>query len=690
MVERRVRYGVAVAVVLAAALLMRVAYLDSLRSHPEFRLPTLDARWFHEQATALTKGDWSHPESAFRAPGYTLFLAAVYSLAGPDPGVARAVQLLLGVLTVYLVIDLGRRLFGRTAGLAGGIIAAFYWISIYFEGTLLIASVLPLLTVVVLHALLAARRRGDGWAAFGAGLSLGLFALFRPNILLFVPVAMNYLYKPRNRWRGPLLAALGVALLVLPVTVRNRIVSGEWILLASQGGINFYIGNHEGADGRHAVFPGLASWRNDDIERLTASRLGHVPTANEISRYWGGEAVRVILRNPASFAARLGRKTLFFLWGYEIGNNRDIYAFRAGARPLALPLPGWSIVLPLALIGSVARWKDRKGGALPELFAATYAVSVILFFVCARFRVPVLPALFPLAGAGLVALASLGNRPGRLALAVAGTAAAVLLLSTDPFGARLSTEGQESFHRGNVLARSGRPAEAIEAYREAIGKLPSFPGSYYHLGVVLLGGGREEEGLDLLAAARKLDPHNPRIPVAMAAHFAETGDVDEAERLYREAIRCDPYFPDSYVNLGALLATAGRIEEAEEVLRAGRELFPDDPVCRLNLGKLLASSGRPAEGLPLLERAAESDPVRKECWFELGNALVQLGRFDEGADAFRRAAALDPLDVRSRLNLSVALVNGGDRKGAADALREVLRIEPDHAMARSRLAALGY
>ena len=687
---RRVRNRIAVGLVLIAALVIRLVYLDSLRDHAEFRLPALDARWFHEQALAVTEGSWEGPESTFRAPGYTLFLAAVYSVAGADPAAARSVQLLLGVLTVFLVIHLGRRLFDRASGIAAGLLAAFYWISIYFEGTLLIASLLPLLAVIVLHALLTAREKGDGRSAVVAGLSIGLFALFRPNILLFAPVAMYYLYRVRRKYRGALLCGLGVLLLVLPFTVRNRVVSGEWILLASQGGLNFYIGNHEGADGRHAVFPGLASWRNDDIERLTASRFGHIPTAHEISRYWGGEAIRTILRNPASFAVRLLQKGLYFLGGYEIGNNRDIYAFRASNGPLSLPLPGWSILLPLAVAGSLLRWKGRRDGALPELFIFVYALSVVLFFVCARFRVPVLPALFPLAGAGLTSLAGMASRPRKFAFSLAAVTGATLLLAADPFGMRQSTEGQESFHRGNVMARAGRPADAIDAYREAIEHIPRFPGVYYHLGVVLLGEGAEEEGLAQLATAERLDPGNPKILVTVAAHHAARGRFAEAESIYREAIDADPYYPDSYVNLGGMLAGQGRTAEGESILRGAGELFPDDAICLLNLGKLLVSTGRSGEAIPLLERAIESDPGRGDLRFELGNALVQMGEFDRGADAFRQAAALDGEDILCRLNLSVALINSGDKRGAAEALRDVLRLDPENSKARGRLTALGY
>ena len=36
---------------------------------------------------------------------------------------------------------------------------------------------------------------------------------------------------------------LGAVLLVAPAAVRNRVVSGEWVVLTSHGGLNFYIGN---------------------------------------------------------------------------------------------------------------------------------------------------------------------------------------------------------------------------------------------------------------------------------------------------------------------------------------------------------------------------------------------------------------------------------------------------------------
>ena len=134
-----------------------------------------------------------------RDPFYPLLLAALYRLAGADPAVARAFQLLLGCVTVGLLVILGKRIFGPTEGILTGVIGAAYWISIYFEGELLIASVLPLLATLVLLVLLWADRTGGGASALIAGALLGLFAAARPNVLLFLPVAAVWLALRRRK-----------------------------------------------------------------------------------------------------------------------------------------------------------------------------------------------------------------------------------------------------------------------------------------------------------------------------------------------------------------------------------------------------------------------------------------------------------------------------------------------------------
>ena len=62
----------------------------------------------------------------------------------------------------------------------------------------------------------------------------------------------------------------------------------------------------------------------------------------------------------------------------------------------------FGIVVPLALVGLIAAWPDRRRlWPFLALFAA-YAASVVLFYVFARYRFPLVPFLLLLAANGLV------------------------------------------------------------------------------------------------------------------------------------------------------------------------------------------------------------------------------------------------------------------------------------------------
>ncbi|MHB8078142.1 MAG: hypothetical protein ACYDIE_02655, partial [Candidatus Krumholzibacteriia bacterium] len=130
----------------AAALVVRVAHVLSLPGNPLFAHPLMDAAVHDAWARGLLAGTWPGAEPFFRAPGYPLFLGALYGilrgigLAPGEPGARLAtvlVQAFISALGAGLAALCAARAWNRRAGwLAGGIFAAL-WTSIYFAGELL-------------------------------------------------------------------------------------------------------------------------------------------------------------------------------------------------------------------------------------------------------------------------------------------------------------------------------------------------------------------------------------------------------------------------------------------------------------------------------------------------------------------------------------------------------------------------
>jgi hypothetical protein len=90
-----------------------------------------------------------------------------------------------------------------------------------------------------------------------------LAAIATPNILLAVPPAAAWIMwrgdpAVPGRWRRTASALFlgGVCLPVAAVALRNLAVSGEPVLISSNGGINFYIGNNPDYDVTVRIRPG--------------------------------------------------------------------------------------------------------------------------------------------------------------------------------------------------------------------------------------------------------------------------------------------------------------------------------------------------------------------------------------------------------------------------------------------------
>ena len=84
--------------------------------------------------------------------------------------------------------------------------------------------------------------------AAAAGLTAGLAMLVRPAMLVFLPLAALWLIAHRRPALAAVLVVTSLAA-IAPWTVRNIRVYGTFVLIASEGGVTFWTGNHPLARG---------------------------------------------------------------------------------------------------------------------------------------------------------------------------------------------------------------------------------------------------------------------------------------------------------------------------------------------------------------------------------------------------------------------------------------------------------
>ena len=105
-----------------AAVLRGWAVHESTHTPPLSDAPTIDEASYDEWAVDIASGDWTGEEVFFQEPLYPYFLGCVYAVSGRDLDVVRIIQVVLGVLSCWLVARLGRRLAGDWAGVLGALL----------------------------------------------------------------------------------------------------------------------------------------------------------------------------------------------------------------------------------------------------------------------------------------------------------------------------------------------------------------------------------------------------------------------------------------------------------------------------------------------------------------------------------------------------------------------------------------
>jgi tetratricopeptide (TPR) repeat protein len=506
---------------------------------------------------------------------------------------------------------------------------------------------------------------------------------------------------------------IALAVPVALVTIRNHRVGHDTVLVSANGGLNFYLGNNPRADATIALRPGR-EWRH-----LVESphRQAGLTRPSERSRWFYARALAWMRDEPLAAAANLGRKVLRYAGAVEIRRNEDLYTAREESTVLSLLLwrvgsfaVPFGIVLPLAVVGGLLGWPERRRLWPLYVYLAAYVLVVVLFFVTARYRLPAVPVLLGFAALTVDRLPRLRAAAPRRLLRLALLALAVGVIANLGLAApRIDTAGEAwrlraiaDYERGDLAAAieaqtraverrpqlaelhydlgvyraaAGDPTGAIDAYRRALELDPDYAEAMVNLGRLLARQDSVATAVRLLVTAAAIAPGLPAAQIAIAGAFLHNGRVDSALAHYDRAIQLDPALPESWQGRGAALIEGGRPAEAIEALRHALDLGGEDAATLATLGRALKNTDRLPEALVTLRRALELERNPRTL-VTLGQVYRDLDRLAEARDAYREALRLDPNLVQAHINIADVYVRQGLYDMARAALEVALRLEP--------------
>lgn len=605
-------------VVFGVAFAVRVVHLVQIRRAPFFTLELGDAAAYDAWARRVAAGDWIGHDVFYQAPLYPYVLGVVYRLIGTSPLTIRLCQACLSAGSCALIADAGYQLFGQGAGLLAGLMLAVYPPAIFLD-TLIQKSVLDLFflnaAIWLLARLLTAPSRRMLWWLLG--LAIGFLSLTRENAaVLVVPIVLwpwlqRQISVGERAVRSGLLLA-GLAVVLAPVAARNWMVGHELVITTTQLGPNLYIGNNERADGTYR--PLRPARQKPEFERKDATdiaehALGRSLTPGEVSSYYTHLVVAFVGGHPASWLRLLGRKFRLVWNAVEISDTEDQYTYADWSWPVALgSVWHFGVLAPLAVVGvwvTAGRW--RTLGLLYAL-AAVYVATVVLFYVFARYRFPIVPFLILFAAAGATHVAAYFRTHGvRQAIGCGAVVAIVAVFCNTPVIAVSQLEATTHYNFGVGLEARGDQEAALDEYRTAVRMDPGLAVAHNDLGLLLGSRGDLAEAGDELERAVELAP-DAKTYNNLGVVRSRQGRAAEAIGAFERAIGLDPMYLEPHRNLGTLLASSGRFAEAADELRAAVRLAPARADLHNNLGIVLAQEGERSEAAAEFERALALDP----------------------------------------------------------------------------------
>ncbi len=555
------------------ALIVRLVFFFQLRATPFFEHLFSDSLLYSSISRDLLAYGVHYPRSFFMSPLYPITLALMDVVSGNAVIWIRLLQIVMTSVAVSVFVVWGKEVFGDATGIVAGLLLAFYEPSIFYDNMILLESFQTSFVVFhlwTLHRALVSRHRT--WF-LASGLSAGVLIVNRASIAIYLLMLIAYLWfgirSGRWPWRKIALLLLPVVIIVTPFIAWNTAKEKTFVGITTSAGFNLYAGNHKGSSGLYSMPEGIDIARDPNGVLFLSRLTGKPMSSAEASSYWMDKSLEWIMTNPAEAVSLFIRKLGLFWNAVEIDQlGLSIDFFRQEFDTiLRFPLVGFGGIAVVGLAGLILAIRKKKLPAIILIFLVGYVLSIVLFFVSGRLRLPVAPVLILLAAYAVVNVFTfIASKSWKelafLVLSVVFGAVPMYAFSMVPepdLSHEYSRLGQAYFDEGLY-------AKAEKAYRKALDRREKFR---YHmnLGNTLAAQGKYSEALEAYDRAREMDAESPELYFNMGNLALQMGRPRDAARMWITAMRKDSLFALPYRNLGTLYLRAGKKEEAVKYFR---------------------------------------------------------------------------------------------------------------------------
>lgn len=720
-VDEQIKFGFYL-LLFAIALIPRLLHLLMIADNPFFHFPIIDSQINDNWAGNIASGNWLGRGPFWQAPLYPYFLGIIYTILGHDLFLARIIQIILGSVNCLLLYRIARTAFNSKVALVSFLIAAFYGPFLFFENELLNPVLMIFFNLLAVLILFSFLHRPRWIKLLLTGMVLGLSTITHGLAITIVPFAVLWtiiILAKRKSSIPKILASclvllIGFLLVLSLTTVRNLVVGDDLVIVSSNTGINFFIGNNPDYEKTTSIRPGM-EWE----ELLQLPMQEGLDKPSQRSAFFWKQSFNYMTTQPFSYLKLLAKKLFFILDGYEIKRNQDPYMFRAYSLPLSLLL--WKLViyfpfgllLPLGLVGIVAFFRGRSKSEDKDFrpilifyFLISQVLALLFFFVCSRYRLPLVPFLIVFASVGLLGLYQKIKSRRYKDFVIFTAILLVFLVISNMSSHQLTAKdfAEEHYNLGVVFARQEKFNEAMQQFQEAILQQPDHVMAHFQIALLY-----DKQKMFDEAEKKYLEVIDifPRAALAynnLGLIYQSRGDFLKAEEYYIKAndahsllpeplynlantfldqrqyslakeklVAClflDPYYYKAYNSLGDLNYRTGNLDEAIRNFENAIRYNPDYAVAHNNLGSAYMKKGQRQLAFMEFETAVELDSSYGSAHANLGNWYLEDRNPEKAIPFYRRATELLPNDPMVRYNLAMAY---GFTGRESDAITELYR-----------------